>query len=64
MKTISNEAYNKLIAAIEFYAEPSNYYVQESPTHTIIDDDEGMRAQDALQAVQDEEIKQGIVVYG
>ena len=64
MKTISNEAYKKLIAAIEFYAEPANYYVQESPTHTIIDDDEGMRAQDALQALQDEEIESGVVAHG
>lgn len=61
---ISTETYNKMVAALEFYAEETNFYIQESPAHTIVDDDAGMRARDALQYAQDEAIENGVVAHG
>lgn len=62
--SVNKETFEALVKAVEFYAEDSHYYVQESPTHTIIDDDAGMRARDAMQYVEDEAIENGQVMHG
>lgn len=62
--SVNKETFEALVQIAEFYGNEDNWTSRESPTHTIIEDDDGMRARDALLLVEDEAIENGQVMHG